>query len=189
MKSQGEPLSVKQRWRLVFTGQDVGGRAIEYSPQYVIGGLRMTRLTVINLESDWGGRFQFFRVDGVQIVKPRSMIIDRGKLYIDDPNLFLLPGEGQMVAGYVRITSDMCGYGSTALETATGSRSRPLFADASSAAFALASHVARANSTSPIAIVNPDAATRMFLLSCLMRRKEDRVDNHIFRDGEVRARF
>ena len=91
------------------TGQDItaGGTTL-YSPQYVIGGIWRTTLSVINLDSITGMvTLRFIGGDGVQMGATRAVGIPaNGKLYIDDPGFFLTLDPGVTMTGYVEMVSD-----------------------------------------------------------------------------------
>jgi hypothetical protein len=91
------------------TGQDVtaGGTTL-YSPQYVVGGIWSTTLTVVNLDSRIGTvQFEFIGEDGTQIGETRTLSVPAyGKLLIDDPQFFSGLGADQILSGYVKITCD-----------------------------------------------------------------------------------
>jgi hypothetical protein len=91
------------------SGQDAaaGGTTV-YSPQYVVGGNYRTSLSIINLDSRAGTAIlRFVGEDGIQMGATRAVAMPaNGKLYIDDPQFFLMLDPNVQTAGYVEIVSD-----------------------------------------------------------------------------------
>jgi len=89
-------------------GQDVSaGSDVLYSPQYVMGGPWMTTLSIINLDARTGVvEIRLYGENGAQLGETRVFALPAyGKIYIDNPELFVPAGEG-IAAGYVKIVSD-----------------------------------------------------------------------------------
>ncbi len=108
-----QPFQLMQRavgdiWTL--TGQDLtaGGKRL-YAPQYVLGDIYNTSLSVLNLDSNPGMmQLRFFDEYGNQLGATRRLAIPaNGKLHIDNPEFFWMIGDsGIMTQGYVEIISE-----------------------------------------------------------------------------------
>jgi type VI protein secretion system component Hcp len=93
-------------------GQDAaGGSFTLYSPQYAIGAVWRTSLSIVNLSATAGNvTFRFIRDDATQIGATKVLpITANGKIYIDDPTFFqsfvVAPGD-DTIEGYLEILSD-----------------------------------------------------------------------------------
>jgi hypothetical protein len=91
-------------------GQDatLGGTTL-YCPQYVVGGMWRSALSIVSLDSVPAGiSLRFIGDDASQIGTTRVLqIAPYGKILIDDPAFFQQPADPQAVSsGYVEITSN-----------------------------------------------------------------------------------
>jgi hypothetical protein len=89
-------------------GQDVAaGSTVLYSPQFVVGGPWRSTVSLINLESRVGSiTLRYIGDDATQIGSTRSMSVEGyGKIFIDDQAFFQAAGAGQILSGYIEITS------------------------------------------------------------------------------------
>lgn len=90
-------------------GQDIsGGDTTLYCPQYVAGGIWMTGLSVINLDPNPGVvTFRLMGENGIQIGNAQNMSIGaNGKIAIRDLQFFTPLASGEIVSGYVQISTD-----------------------------------------------------------------------------------
>ncbi len=91
-------------------GQNIasGGTTL-YAPQYVLGDIYETSLSIINMDSRPGMvQYKFFDEEGNQLgITRRLAISSNGKLHIDNPESFWMIGDpGVMTQGYVEIISE-----------------------------------------------------------------------------------
>jgi hypothetical protein len=93
------------RYIQVLAGQDIGsGAATLYSPQYAVGGIWRSTLSIVNLDSQAGQvTFEFTDRSG-KIVTRNEAIAARGKIYIEAQDFFSDPDSG-LREGFVKITS------------------------------------------------------------------------------------
>ena len=90
-------------------GQDItAGGTVLYSPQYAMGGLWHTVLSVVNLDSRAGtATLRLVGENGIQIGNSRTEAIPaNGKIRIDDAGYFAPLDGGTTTSGYVQIESD-----------------------------------------------------------------------------------
>lgn len=90
-------------------GQDItAGGTVLYSPQYAMGGLWNTVLSVVNLDSRAGtATLRLVGENGIQIGNSRTEAIPaNGKIRIDDAGYFAPLDGGTTTSGYVQIESD-----------------------------------------------------------------------------------
>jgi hypothetical protein len=94
------------RYIQVLAGQDTGsGAATLYSPQYAVGGLWRSTLSVVNLDSQAGQvSFEFTERSGNTVTRNEA-IAARGKIYIEAQDFFADPDSG-LREGFVKITSN-----------------------------------------------------------------------------------
>ncbi|MBP1608153.1 MAG: Fibronectin type domain protein, partial [Acidobacteria bacterium] len=89
-------------------GQDAnGGAPILYSPQFVVGSIYQSSLSIINLDPQSGlATLRFIGEDGTQMGTTKVVTLPpNGKLYIDDPEYFQLMDLDSLTVGYVEIKS------------------------------------------------------------------------------------
>jgi hypothetical protein len=89
-------------------GQDANGGATRlYSPQYVMGDIYRSSVSIVNLDSV-GGIFtmKFISADASQIGATKIVYLPpNGKIYIDDPDFFQELDLDVLTQGYLEITS------------------------------------------------------------------------------------
>jgi len=90
-------------------GQDTnGGATTLYSPQFAVGGIYQSSLSIINLDSSSGiASLRFIGENGTQIGATKVVTLaPNGKVYIDDPDFFQEMDLNELTLGYVEIKSN-----------------------------------------------------------------------------------
>jgi hypothetical protein len=93
----------------MLAGQDLtAGGTVLYSPLYAFGGPDRTSLSVVNLDSIPGTvTLRFISGDGFSFNTSRVLpIAANGKLYIDDPQLFMALNPAVLTTGYVEVVGN-----------------------------------------------------------------------------------